>query len=59
MSVPSIIGVGHIDLTVSNAQRSAEWWEQVLGFKLVNIEERARPEGVRRDALLRAASDPR
>ena len=31
-------GFGHIDLTVSDAERSARWWEEVLGFQLVNTE---------------------
>ena len=39
MGAPSIDGVGHVDLTVRDAERSAQWWEQVMGFKLVNIHE--------------------
>ena len=39
MSTPSINGVGHIDLTVRDGERSVKWWEQVMGFKLVNISE--------------------
>jgi glyoxylase I family protein len=45
MGVPSIDGVGHIDLSVRDAERSAEWWERVLGFKLVNIDDRQGRKG--------------
>jgi glyoxylase I family protein len=40
MTAPEINGFGHIDLTVSDAERSANWWEQVMGFTLVNSTER-------------------
>jgi glyoxylase I family protein len=40
MGLPAINGFGHIDLTVTDGARSARWWEQVLGFKLVNMEKR-------------------
>ena len=39
MDAPSIDGVGHIDLTVRDAESSSQWWEKVLGFKLVNVHE--------------------
>jgi glyoxylase I family protein len=39
MDVPAINGFGHIDLTVTDAERSARWWEEVMGFRLVNVEE--------------------
>jgi catechol 2,3-dioxygenase-like lactoylglutathione lyase family enzyme len=39
MNFPEINGFGHIDLTVTDAERSARWWEDVLGFQLVNVEE--------------------
>ena len=32
---PAINGFGHIDLTVSDVERSAKWWEEVMGFTLV------------------------
>jgi catechol 2,3-dioxygenase-like lactoylglutathione lyase family enzyme len=38
--LPAIKGFGHIDLTVSDADRSVRWWEDVLGFKLVSTRER-------------------
>jgi glyoxylase I family protein len=40
MDFPAINGFGHIDLTVTDVERSARWWERVMGFKLVNREER-------------------
>jgi catechol 2,3-dioxygenase-like lactoylglutathione lyase family enzyme len=30
MDFPEINGFGHIDLTVTDAERSARWWEEVL-----------------------------
>jgi catechol 2,3-dioxygenase-like lactoylglutathione lyase family enzyme len=35
MELPAIKGFGHIDLTVSDVDRSVAWWDEVLGFKLV------------------------
>ena len=35
MDFPAINGFGHIDLTVSDVERSAKWWEEVMGFTLV------------------------
>jgi catechol 2,3-dioxygenase-like lactoylglutathione lyase family enzyme len=40
MHFPAITGFGHIDLTVSDGERSAHWWEQVLGFQLIATSER-------------------
>jgi len=37
--IPAINGFGHIDLTVTDGERSARWWEEVLGFQLVNSQE--------------------
>jgi glyoxylase I family protein len=37
---PSIAGFGHIDLTVTDPDRSAQWWGQVLGFKLASTSDR-------------------
>jgi catechol-2,3-dioxygenase len=34
--MPEIIGLSHIDLTVTDCVRSAAWWADVLGFTLVN-----------------------
>lgn len=35
MGGPRIEGFGHIDLTVTDGERSVSWWTQVLGFRLV------------------------
>jgi glyoxylase I family protein len=40
MDFPAINGFGHIDLTVTDGERSVRWWEQVMGFKLVATGER-------------------
>jgi catechol 2,3-dioxygenase-like lactoylglutathione lyase family enzyme len=40
MEFPAINGFGHIDLTVTDVERSAQWWEEVMGFNLVHQEER-------------------
>ena len=39
MEFPEINGFGHIDLTVTDVERSVRWWEEVLGFKLINTRE--------------------
>jgi catechol 2,3-dioxygenase-like lactoylglutathione lyase family enzyme len=40
MDFPEINGFGHIDLTVTDGERSVRWWEQVLGFTLVGKSEK-------------------
>lgn len=40
MDFPAINGFGHIDLTVTDVERSVRWWEEVMGFKLVVTEQR-------------------
>jgi catechol 2,3-dioxygenase-like lactoylglutathione lyase family enzyme len=35
MAAPRIEGFGHIDLTVTDGERSVRWWNEVLGFELV------------------------
>ena len=40
MEFPPINGLGHIDLTVTDVERSARWWEDVMGFSLVAQHER-------------------
>ena len=35
MTAPTIDGLGHIDLTVTDAEQSVEWWEEVMGFNLL------------------------
>ena len=34
--MPEIVGLAHIDLTVTDRDRSLAWWQDVLGFVLVN-----------------------
>jgi glyoxylase I family protein len=34
--MPQLLGISHIDLTVSDCDRSAMWWQDVMGFTLVN-----------------------
>ena len=34
--MPRLLGISHIDLTVSDCDRSAQWWQDVMGFTLVN-----------------------
>jgi glyoxylase I family protein len=34
--MPQLLGFSHIDLTVSNCDRTAKWWHDVLGFTLVH-----------------------
>lgn len=33
MGQSEFVGIGHLDLSVSNVERSAAWYEQVLGLK--------------------------
>jgi catechol 2,3-dioxygenase-like lactoylglutathione lyase family enzyme len=35
MATPRIEGFGHIDLTVTDPERSARWWTEVLRFRLI------------------------
>jgi glyoxylase I family protein len=35
MNAPTIEGLGHIDLTVTDAEQSVEWWREVMGFSLL------------------------
>ena len=34
--MPRIMGFSHVELTVSDCDRAAVWWHEVLGFTLVN-----------------------
>jgi catechol 2,3-dioxygenase-like lactoylglutathione lyase family enzyme len=34
--MPELMGFSHIDLTVSDCERAATWWQEVLGFTLVH-----------------------
>jgi catechol 2,3-dioxygenase-like lactoylglutathione lyase family enzyme len=49
MGFPDINGLGHIDLTVTDADRSARWWEDVLGFRLVDVRD---DDDMRRRAVM-------
>jgi catechol 2,3-dioxygenase-like lactoylglutathione lyase family enzyme len=35
MGFPHISGFGHIDLTVTDCDRTVQWWQQVMGFRLI------------------------
>jgi catechol-2,3-dioxygenase len=34
--MPELEGFSHIDLTVSDRERAAAWWQDVIGFSVVN-----------------------
>ncbi len=34
--MPELMGISHVDLTVTDCERAAKWWTDVLGFTLVN-----------------------
>jgi catechol-2,3-dioxygenase len=34
--MPRIVGFSHIDVTVTDRERTTAWWREVLGFKLFN-----------------------
>ena len=34
--MPELKGFSHIDLTVSDRERAAAWWQDVMGFTLIN-----------------------
>jgi len=34
--VPELKGFSHVDLTVSDRERAAAWWQDVMGFTVVN-----------------------
>jgi glyoxylase I family protein len=44
--VPNFTGVAHIELTVRDADRSASWYEQVLGMQRLELPEEYRNDGV-------------
>jgi catechol 2,3-dioxygenase-like lactoylglutathione lyase family enzyme len=35
MPPSSIVGLGHLDLTVTDGDRAMRWWEEVMGFELL------------------------
>jgi catechol 2,3-dioxygenase-like lactoylglutathione lyase family enzyme len=39
--MPELSGFSHIALTVTNCDETAQWWQDVLGFVLVNRVEEA------------------
>jgi glyoxylase I family protein len=34
--MPELMGISHIDLTVSDCERAAAWWQEVVGFTFVH-----------------------
>jgi glyoxylase I family protein len=38
--MPDLSGPSHIDLTVTDVDRSVEWWERVMGFSRISSTER-------------------
>jgi len=38
--MPELTGASHIDLTVTDVDRSVHWWEQVMGFSRMSGTER-------------------
>ena len=44
--MPDVTGVSHIELTVRDADRSAGWYEQVLGMQRIDL-----PEEYRNDSM--------
>ena len=40
MDLPAINGFGHIDLTVTDVDRTVRWWEDVMGFQHIHTRER-------------------
>jgi catechol 2,3-dioxygenase-like lactoylglutathione lyase family enzyme len=39
MEFPAISGFGHVDLTVTDGERTVRWWEEVMGFRLIATRE--------------------
>jgi glyoxylase I family protein len=35
MAAAAIVGLGHLDFTVTDGDRAMRWWEQVMGFQLL------------------------
>jgi glyoxylase I family protein len=35
MTNPAIIGLGHLDFTVTDGDCAVRWWQEVMGFKLL------------------------
>ena len=55
MTPPGIQGFGHIDFTVTDSERSARWWTEVLGFQELLVTER---EGFQFRTLLHPSGLP-
>jgi glyoxylase I family protein len=36
MTAQAILGLGHLDFTVTDGDRAMRWWEEVMGFKLLS-----------------------
>jgi glyoxylase I family protein len=62
--MPQLMGLSHVELTVSDCDRSLTWWREVLGFKLVNrhqgdtfvVNAMVHPSGVVVDVMTHAAT---
>ena len=39
--MPSLTGFSHVDFTVTDPERSARWWEEVMGFTRIHSFEQA------------------
>jgi glyoxylase I family protein len=39
--MPRLSGFSHVELTVTDAKRAVAWWNEVLGFRLINRERSA------------------
>jgi catechol 2,3-dioxygenase-like lactoylglutathione lyase family enzyme len=35
MTNPAIIGLGHLDFTVTDGDRAVRWWQEVMDFRLL------------------------
>jgi catechol-2,3-dioxygenase len=35
-AVPDLLAFNHVDVTVTDLERSAQWWQDVMGFTVVN-----------------------
>jgi catechol 2,3-dioxygenase-like lactoylglutathione lyase family enzyme len=60
-----MMGISHIDLTVTDRERAARWWQDVMGFKLVNrhhaetfdVSSMVHPSGVSVNLATHSATD--
>jgi glyoxylase I family protein len=47
--MPKLMGISHVDLTVSDCEQAAAWWQDVLGFTVVH---QARNETIEARAMV-------